>query len=59
MHKNFNLTTLLEPIPVFSHNKMLRGSEEKNMCHTSGRFHVIISITRISTDTRRLEILEH
>ena len=32
---------------------MLGGSEEKIMCHTSGRFHVIILITRNLTDTRR------
>ena len=31
---------------------MLGGSEEKKMCHTSGRFHVIILITRNLTDTR-------
>ena len=31
---------------------MLEGSEEK-MCHTSGRFHVIILITWNLTDTRR------
>ena len=33
--------------------KMLEGSEEKIMCHTSGRFHVIILITWNLTDTRR------
>ena len=32
---------------------MLGGSEEKKMCHTSGRFHVIVLITRNLTDTRR------
>ena len=32
---------------------MLGGSEEKIMCHTSARFHVIILITWILTDTRR------
>ena len=32
---------------------MLEGSEEKIMCHTSGRFHVIILITWNLTDTRR------
>ena len=51
--KNFNLTILLQPIPVPSHGKMLGGSEKKIMCHTSARFDVIILITRILTDTRR------
>ena len=32
---------------------MLVGSEEKLMCHTSGRSHVIILTTWILTDTRR------
>ena len=32
---------------------MLRGSEENIMCHTPARFHVIILITWILTDTRR------
>ena len=32
---------------------MLGGSEEKLMCHTSVRFHVIILITQMFTDTRR------
>ena len=32
---------------------MLGGSEEKIICHTSARFHVIILITWILTDTRR------
>ena len=32
---------------------MLGGSEEKIIFHTSGRFHVIILITWILTDTRR------
>ena len=32
---------------------MLVGSEESFMCHTSARFHVIISFAWILTDTRR------
>ena len=32
---------------------MLGGSEEKIMCHTSARFHVIILITWLLTVTRR------
>ena len=32
---------------------MLGRSEEKIMCHTSARFHVITLITWILTDTRR------
>ena len=32
---------------------MSRGSEENVMCHTPARFHVIILITWILTDTRR------
>ena len=32
---------------------MSRGSEENIMCHTPARFHVIILITWILTDTRR------
>ena len=32
---------------------MLGGSEEKIICHTSARIHVIILITSILTDTRR------
>ena len=35
------------------HNKMLGGSEEKLMCHTYARFHVIILIRQILTDTWR------
>ena len=31
---------------------MLGGSEGKIMCHTSARFHVIIFITWILTDTK-------
>ena len=31
---------------------MLGRSEEKIMCHTSARFHVIILITWILTDTK-------
>ena len=31
---------------------MLGGSEEKIMCHTSARFHVILFITWILTDTK-------
>ena len=32
---------------------MSRGSEENIMCHIPARFHVIILITWILTDTRR------
>ena len=32
---------------------MLEGSEGKVMCHTSARFHVIILLTWILTDTKR------
>ena len=32
---------------------MLGGSEEKIICHTSARFHVIILITWILTDAKR------
>ena len=32
---------------------MLGGSEEKLICHTSARFHIIILITRMLTNTRR------
>ena len=32
---------------------MLGGSEEKLMCHTYARFHVIILIRQILTDTWR------
>ena len=32
---------------------MLGGSEEKLTCHASERFHIIILITQILTDTRR------
>ena len=41
------------PVPIPTHNKMLGGSEEKIMCHTSARFHVIILIRWILTDTKR------
>ena len=40
-------------MPVPTYHKMLGGSEEKLMCHTSARFHVIMLITRILTNTRR------
>ena len=32
---------------------MLEGSEGKVMCYTSARFHVIILLTWILTDTKR------
>ena len=51
--QNFNLTILLEPVPLPTHNKMLGGSEEKIIYHTSARVHVIILITWILTDIRR------
>ena len=51
--QNFNLTLMLWRIPIPTHKKMLGGSKEKMMCHTSERFHVIILITRNLTDTRR------
>ena len=34
---------------------MLGGSEEKILCHASAKFHVIILITWILSDTRRSE----
>ena len=37
--------TFIEPLPIPTHNRMLVGSEEKIMCHTSARFHRIILIT--------------
>ena len=37
---------------------MLGGLEEKRMCHTSARFHVIILITWILTDTKRSENIQ-
>ena len=40
MHK-----TLILPIPIPTHYKMLGGTEEKIMGHTSARFHVIILVT--------------
>ena len=49
--QNFNLTLTLKRIPT--HKKMSGGSEEKIMCHTSGRFYAIILINWNLTDTRR------
>ena len=37
---------------------MLGGSEEKIMSHTSARFHIVIFIAWILTDTRRYENIQ-
>ena len=37
---------------------MLGGPEEKTMCHTSARFQVIILITWILTETRKLKNIQ-
>ena len=47
------MTVLLKPIPIHSPYEMLVGSEEKVMCLTSERFHLILLITWVLTDTRR------
>ena len=49
--QSYDLTLILQPIPIPTNKKVLRGSEEKIMCHISIRFRVIISSTWILTDT--------